>query len=137
MSAAIEKGSILIHRVFDVGGEISLTRAERLLSETAKGPRLKFSTNTRKAVIITDAPLKTELGGETLKLPSGAYPVKIFARLWNYGVISITLELDIPPATTWDRLVKLAAELDQQRKNAPKRRSEKLGKRRNRRDRRA
>ena len=38
-----------------------------------------------------------------------------------------------------DRLerLKLAAELDQQRKNAPKRRSEKRGKRRNRRDRRA
>jgi DNA-binding transcriptional ArsR family regulator len=38
-----------------------------------------------------------------------------------------------------DRLerLKLAAELDQQRKNAPKRRSEKRDKRRNRRDRRA
>ncbi|HNW45293.1 MAG TPA: hypothetical protein PKI19_12370 [Elusimicrobiales bacterium] len=111
MSTTIEKGSILIHRVFDVGGEISLARAENLLSET-KGPRLKFSTNTRKAVIIKDAPLKTELGGETLKVPSGDFPVKIFARLWNYGVISITLELDIPPGTAWDKLITLAAELE-------------------------
>ena len=112
MSAAIEKGSILIHRVFDVGGEISLARAEHLLSETGKDPRLKFSTNTRKAIIIKDAPLKTELGGETLKLPSGAFPVKIFARLWNYGVISITLDLAIPPGTAWESLIKMAAELE-------------------------
>ncbi len=112
MSIAIQKGGILIHRVFDVGGEISLTRAEQLISETGKGPRLKFSTNTRKAIIIKDAPLKTELGVETLDLPSGAFPVRIFARLWNYGVISITLELDIPPDTPWDSLVKLAAELE-------------------------
>jgi hypothetical protein len=112
VSAAIEKGSILIHRVFDVGGEISLARAEHLLSETGKDPRLKFSTNTRKAIIIKDAPLKTELGGETLKLPSGAFPVKIFARLWNYGVISITLDLAIPPGTAWESLIKMAAELE-------------------------
>lgn len=112
MSTAIQKGSILVHRVFDIAGEISLVRAEQLLSADSKGPRLKFATDTRKAIIIKDSPLKTDLGDEALDLPSGKYPVSIFARIWNYGVISVTLELAIPPGTEWGRLVKLAAELE-------------------------
>lgn len=111
MSTAIEKGTILIHRVFDVGGEISLVRATHLLSADS-GPRLKFSTNTRKAIIIKDSPLKIELGEETLALPSGKHPVRVFARIWNYGVISVTLEMAIPPGTAWGDLVKTASELE-------------------------
>jgi len=112
MSTAIQKGSILVHRVFDIAGEISLVRAEQLLSADSKGPRLKFATDTRKAIIIKDSPLKTDLGEEVLDLPSGKFPVGIFARVWNYGVISVTLELAIPPGTDWGRLVKTAAELE-------------------------
>jgi hypothetical protein len=111
MSVAIEKGTILVHRVFDIGGEISLAKAERLLSSDS-GPRLKFATDTRKAIIIKESPLKAELGEEVLDLPSGKFPVRIFARIWNYGVISVTLELAIQPSTEWDRLVKTAAELE-------------------------
>jgi len=112
MPTVIEKGTILVHRVFDIGGEISLSRAELLLSSGAKGPRLKFATNTRKAVIIKDSPLKADLGEEILNLPSGKFQVRIFARIWNYGVLSVTLEMAIPPGTTWDALVRTAAELE-------------------------
>ncbi len=111
MPTAIEKGSILIHRVFDIGGEISLARAEQLLSADS-GPRMKFATNTRKAVIIKDSPLKADLGEEILDLSSAKYPVRIFARIWNYGVISVTLEMLIPPGMEWGTLVKLASELE-------------------------
>ena len=111
MSTSIEKGSILIHRVFDVGGEISLVRATELLS-TDSGPRLKFATNKRKAIIIKESPLKVDLGDETLDLPSGTSPVRVFARIWNYGVISVTMEMAIPPGTAWSDLVKTAAELE-------------------------
>ncbi|MBI4351511.1 MAG: hypothetical protein HY550_08745 [Elusimicrobia bacterium] len=112
MSTAIQKGSILVHRVFDIAGEISLVRAEQLLSADSKGPRLKFPTDTRKAIIIKESPLKADLGEELLDLPSGKFPVRIFARIWNYGVISVTAELAIAPGTDWDALVKLAAALE-------------------------
>jgi hypothetical protein len=111
MPTVIEKGTILVHRVFDVGGEISLPRAEQLLSSDS-GPRLKFSTNTRKGVIIKESPLKAELGEEALGLPSGKLPVRVFARIWNYGVISVTLEIAMPAGMTWDALVKTASELE-------------------------
>ena len=112
MSTAIQKGTILVHRVFDIAGEISLGRAEQLLSAGAKGPRLKFATDTRKAIIIKESPLKADLGEELLDLPSRKTAAKIFARIWNYGVISVTLELAIPPGTDWDALIRTAAELE-------------------------
>lgn len=112
MGVAIEKGTILVHRVFDIAGEISLPRAEQLLSDDAKGPRLKFPTDTRKAIIIKESPLKADLGEEALDLPSGKYPARIFARVWNYGVLSVTIEIPIPPGTQWESLVKLASELE-------------------------
>ena len=111
MGAAIHKGTILVHRVFDIAGEIVLGRAEQLLSAD-KGPRLRFATDTRKAIIMKESPLKADLGEEVLDLPSGKYPIRIFARVWNYGVISITTELAIPPGTPWERLIKMAAELE-------------------------
>ncbi|OGR50735.1 MAG: hypothetical protein A2049_11105 [Elusimicrobia bacterium GWA2_62_23] len=112
MSVAIEKGTILVHRVFDIGGEITLARAEQLLSGDAKGPRLKFATDTRKAIIIKESPLKVDLGEETLDLPSGKFPLRIFARIWNYGVLSVTLEIAIPKGCGWNELVKIASELE-------------------------
>jgi hypothetical protein len=112
MGVAVQKGTILVHRVFDIAGEISLPRAEQLLSDEAKGPRLKFPTDTRKAIIIKEAPLKAELGAETLNLPSGKLPVRLFARVWNYGVLSVTIEIAIPPGTDWARLVTMASELE-------------------------
>lgn len=108
----IHKGTILVHRVFDIAGEISLGRAEQLLGSDEKGPRLKFATDTRKAIIMRESPIKADLGEETLALPSGKLPARVFARIWNYGVVSVTLELAIPPGTPWSALVKMAAELE-------------------------
>jgi len=112
MSVKILKGSILVHRVFDVGGEILLAQAEKHLSESSKSLRLKLATDTRKAIIIKDAPLKVELGETQLTLNGARFSVKIFARIWNYGVISITLELPIPEGIPWDGLVDLAGGIE-------------------------
>lgn len=112
MGAAIQKGTILVHRVFDIAGEVVLDRAGQLLGENEKGPRLKFATDTRKAIIMRESPLKADLGEEILDLPSGKHPVHIFARIWNYGVLSVTIELPIRPGLKWDELVKMAAELE-------------------------
>jgi len=112
MATEIQKGTILVHRVFDVAGEISLPRAEQLLSDQAKGPRLKFPTDTRRAIIIKESPLKTDLGEEMLALAGGSHKVRLFSRIWNYGVITVTIELPIPPGTSWTDLVVMAADLE-------------------------
>ena len=88
MAVKILKGSILIHRVFDVGGEVNLSRAEKLLSEDSK--RLNLTTDTRKAIIIKDAPLKVELGTGVMEISGAPLQVSTFARVWSYGVMSVS-----------------------------------------------
>lgn len=112
MSVKVLKGSILVYRVFDVGGEIALGKAESLLSQHSKSLRLKFETDTRKAIIIKDAPLKVELGEKRLLINGAEFTAALFARVWDYGVISVTLELPIPPGTEWDGLVRLGGGIE-------------------------
>lgn len=112
MPVKILKGSILIHRVFDVGGEVNLAQAEKLLSEDSKSLRLTLATDTRKAIIIKEAPLKVVLGSTPLTLAGADFRAGTFARIWNYGVISITLELPINEETSWTELVNLAGGIE-------------------------
>ena len=112
MSAKINKGVIQIYRVFDVAEEINLSKAEKMLSNATEGPRLRLPADTRKAIIMKDAPLSIKLGQTTLSLPSGEYNVNAFARMWNYGVMSIRFEMPIPKGIDWDDLIILAAQLE-------------------------
>ena len=112
MSVKIKKGNIEIYRVFDVSEEIDLSKAEKLLDNATEGPRLKLPADTRKAIIMKDAPLSIKLGQTTLSLPSGEYPINVFARIWNYGVMSVRLELPMPKDIEWDDIILLAAQLE-------------------------
>lgn len=112
MSVKIKKGNIEIFRVFDVSEEIDLLKAEQLLDNATEGPRLKLPADTRKAIIMKDAPLSIKLGQTTLSLPSGEYLINVFARIWNYGVMSVRLELPMPKDIEWDDLILLAAQLE-------------------------
>lgn len=112
MSVKINKGVIQIYRVFYIAEEADLLKAEKLLDKATEGPRLRLPADTRKAIIMKDAPLSIKLGQTTLSLPSGEYPINLFARLWNYGVISIRMEMPIPKGTDWEGLILLAAQLE-------------------------
>ena len=112
MSAKINKGVIQIYKVYDVAEEINLSKAEKMLANATEGPRLRLPADTRKAIIMKDAPLSIKLGQTTLSLPSGEYMVNAFARMWNYGVMSIRFEMPMPKGIDWDDLILLAAQIE-------------------------
>jgi hypothetical protein len=112
MKIKILKGFILIHHVFDVGGEILLSEAEQCISEDSKSSRLKLATDTRKAIIIKEAPLSVEIVEEPIKIGNRDFKALIYARIWDYGVISVTVELPIPSNTSWSELVEIAWDVE-------------------------
>ncbi|HOI43478.1 MAG TPA: hypothetical protein PK523_11085 [Elusimicrobiales bacterium] len=112
MSVIIRKGSILVHRVYDVAGEIDLAAAEKLLSAGTASSRFSLRTDTRRAIIIKEAPLQVPLGRETLAV-NGGLEAEMNAKLWDYGVISVTLELPMPAGIRWEELVALADALEE------------------------
>ncbi|HOJ85591.1 MAG: hypothetical protein N2Z60_05200 [Elusimicrobiales bacterium] len=114
MSISIKKGSILIHNVFDVGWEINLSRAEALFFSKQKNSlRFKFSKDPRKAIIIKEAPLEINVGNETIKINEKDYDLKLHAKIWDYGAISITSEIILSENTDWKEIVSLGKYLEE------------------------
>lgn len=108
MSVKINKGKIVVHNAFDVGWEINLSKAhEILISREKHSSRFRFSKDPRKAIIIKEAPLKVEMSNDEINLPCGNYPVSVNCRLWDYGVISVNIEVDISDLT-WEKLLEIS-----------------------------
>lgn len=109
MSLKINKGSILIHHAFDIGWEINLNTAERcLLEKQQSASRFKFSKDPRKAIIIKEAPLSIDLGQEKINIDSKEYLANLTTKLWDYGAMTITVDINLTPATDWSEVEKIA-----------------------------
>ncbi len=113
MSVQIQKGSILVYRVFDVAEEINLSRVEELV-KTESSQRLKFTRGARQAVIMRNAPVALNLGGlGDVGAAYAAGKTEAFAKIWDYGVITIQFQIPIAPGTQWEDLIQLSAKLEQ------------------------
>jgi hypothetical protein len=112
MSVQIQKGSILIYRVFDVAEEVNLSRVEELLKSESNKARLKFTRTPRQVVIMRNAPVTVGLGESELTLYDRTVKVETFAKFWDYGVLSIQFQIPISPGTSWEELIDLSAKLE-------------------------
>lgn len=101
----IIKGKILVYRVFDIGEEVDLERAEKALIETSTG-RSKFRLKkiNQQAVIVSNDPLSISLGGYHFKNEEHQYNAEISAKLWDFGTLSLTFEFNIPDNLTINQL---------------------------------
>ena len=109
----VQKGSILIYRLFDVAEEINLSKVEELLKSESNGSRLKFTRSPRQAVIMRNAPVTLSLGESDLSLNDQSQKVEAFAKIWDYGVISIQFQVPIPTDMAWEDLINISAKIEQ------------------------
>lgn len=106
---SINKGKILIYRVFDIGEEVNLASVENLLKEKSISERYKLARNPKQAIIINDAPLSLHLGDVEIQFPDRKFSFTIIGKLWSYGTISMCFQFEIPQGTTWPELIKFAS----------------------------
>jgi hypothetical protein len=106
----IAEGVVHVYRLFDVGDEVDLARAEALLSAPRSRLRLERAQGTT-ALEIPLPPLRVSLGARTLPLPNGARAAAASAQVFDYGVVSILYKLPVEPGTPLAALVSLAEEL--------------------------
>ena len=101
----ITKGRILVYRVYDIGEEVDLEKAEKILAETSTS-RSKFRLKkiNRQAVIVSNDPLSINLGTHTYINQNQEFSCEISAKLWDFGTLSITFEYQIPEGTSIDQL---------------------------------
>lgn len=101
----ITKGRILVYRVYDIGEEINLEKAEQILAD-ASTSRSKFRLKkiNRQAVIVSNDPLSIILGHYAFSSQDKNFTCDISAKLWDFGTLSITFEFIIPEGTSIDEL---------------------------------
>jgi len=104
MTIKIQKGRILVYRVFDVGEEIDLEKSEKLILEnpTARS-RFRLKKMNQNAVMVSSEPLSVLLPKAHFQINSDVLSdvdFELSAKIWEFGTISFTFEWSIPKGTS-------------------------------------
>ena len=93
----VDVGAILAFRLFDVGYEIDLAKAEQVWARTVRtgSTRGRLTTTPPKAVAFGVAPLALNLGPISLALPDGPLAAIATARLYDFGVVSVSIRVAV------------------------------------------
>jgi hypothetical protein len=62
---------------------------------------------------VKSQPLAFELGRADVKLEVGAFTMNVIGKVRDYGVLSLIYEIPLQPGTDWERLVAIAADLEE------------------------
>src|SRR5262245_10400339 len=108
---AIERGSILIYRMFDIAESIDLAALEARARAAAGTSRLRLARPRGEALIIRNAPVSVFLGDQDLTVGAAKHRCEVQARVWDYGVISFQFRVPIE-AQPWSSLVAMAADIE-------------------------
>ncbi len=91
---AVTSGHINALRLFDIANAIDLAQAEDLWSsQDRQGARSKLTGTPPKAVSFGDPPLGLELPPATLTLGGRAVQAQVTARLYVFGVVTLSLRV--------------------------------------------
>jgi hypothetical protein len=112
----VDSGQILLFRLFDVAEGAELVTVERILrsagtsGEQAEGVGRLRLQRQRDGVVFTNPPVSARLDARTLRLGGVDYNVKVFAKVYDFGVLTILWALTISPGTSFDALSELSVE---------------------------
>jgi hypothetical protein len=109
----VDEGRLLTYRIFDVGDEIELDVAARLVNERREGQRPRLAREKGQGLLFTTPPLDVDLGRCTLALPAPFVPCQasLSARLYDYGAVSMRFEIPIDRGTDLETLLPLCDHL--------------------------
>lgn len=103
----IKKGKILVYRVYDIGEEINLEVAGRILQESNRS-RFKLKKNEQQSIIVSNEPLRVSLGHYLYTQGNQSFNPEITAKIWSFGTLSLVFDYGIHPGTTIGELNKLS-----------------------------
>ncbi len=106
----IADGVVHVYRLFDVGDEVDLARAEASLAPPRSRLRLESAPGST-ALEIPLPPLRVALGARSIPLLGGTREATASAQVFDYGVVSLLYRLPIAPGTPMSALLPLAEAL--------------------------
>ena len=101
--------SIIIYRLFDIADEIDLGHVQALWAARNKiASRLRLERVSPKAIAFKDPPVSVELGSHEIVLGGKRNLAEISARIYDIGVVSIIVRIELPKEATYDDFLDLA-----------------------------
>lgn len=107
----MQSGKIYVYRVFDIGKDVNLEKAQRIFESTTIAQRFKLNRSS-KAMIINNAPLSITIENSKYDALGHILDLEISAKVWHFGAVSISLAFDIPQQLSWTRLIELGNHLE-------------------------
>ena len=100
-------GAAVVYRLFDVGYAIELEVAASLLAPSAP-ERTRPARIEAQALQIANPPVSVSLGTREVVVDGARHRANLAARLFDFGVCSVQLEIVAPDETAWSEFVRFA-----------------------------
>lgn len=112
-NVSVKRGSIVVYRLFDAASFVDLSLVESMAREHP-AKRLMLSRRAQvKALEFSNPPVSLDLKDFTKDIFGTEAPVKVFARAYDFGVISISFSFPIPSGSTFDQIEEAARTIDE------------------------
>ncbi len=115
VSLVVDSGQILLFRLFDVADRVDLTAVEgalRAAGSSREGVARLRLQRQRDGVVFTNPPVSARLNDRSLVVGQTEFAIKVFAKVYDFGVMTILWALTIPSGTSFDELSELSVELE-------------------------
>ncbi len=105
-------GEAVVYRLFDIGYQIELDAAARLLAPSAPA-RSRPARLEAQALQIANPPVAVSLGAHDVSIEGVAFRAQLAARLFDFGVCSVQVEIAASRNAPWDDFVRFARGVQQ------------------------
>jgi hypothetical protein len=115
MTNVLVDGAAIVYRLFDVGYSIRLDDASRTIAESAPArvpARERPARVEARALQIANPPLALSLGRAPLVIEGKSFDAELSARLYDFGVCALRLQVDTPPGLSWQEFSLIGRALD-------------------------
>jgi hypothetical protein len=104
-------GNVTYNRLFDVGYSIDLDRAAAVLGDSTRG-RVRPAREEARAIQIQNPPLLVALGTSDVMVDGAPRSAGVSAHLFDFGVCSIQMRIELPVGSRWSTMVHLGNGID-------------------------
>jgi hypothetical protein len=120
MSApTVRRATAELFRIYDVAQEIDLIEVERLLAGRGSVGRIRLRRAKPKALAFADPPVVTDLVAPPFEVGGQRVEVRASARIYGFGVVSISLEAVLPNPVAWAEFERFAREAEESAAELP------------------
>lgn len=113
-SPSVQRASVEVFRIYDVAQEIDLLAVESLLGGQQPVARIRLVRVAPKAIAFEDPPVVTDLLAPPLDIAGMRAPTRASARIYGFGVISLSMEVVLPEAVSWAEFERFALDAERE-----------------------